>query len=219
MHRATLNPIEEAHHIRRIIEVSHVTQTASGERMGRSQEWVANHLRLTEAKPEVQALIISREIRHALILAQWDFTSHFPVIMERLKHELATEGGCSIKRLEKIIKEVTEPAANRKAEEAIPAPENSRAPASEGSCEVTLKHDAEAISELANLSDIKHEVKSTEASAPTESIIPKALTNDQATIGAEVDNEIGTSSDLKHDTCHPEISADPSPTMPLHLVE
>ncbi|HSV42322.1 MAG TPA: ParB/RepB/Spo0J family partition protein, partial [Methanomassiliicoccales archaeon] len=62
LHRVDLNPIEEAHHLKRILEVGKITQTELGRRMGKTQEWVSLRIRLAGAPSDLQDLIISRLI-------------------------------------------------------------------------------------------------------------------------------------------------------------
>ncbi len=67
LQRVDLNPIEEAEGIRRMLDLG-ITQAELGERLGRSQSWVANRLRLLEVPSEVQGRVISQEITPAHVL-------------------------------------------------------------------------------------------------------------------------------------------------------
>lgn len=67
LQRVDLNPIDEARGIRRMLDLG-ITQAELGERLGRSQSWVANRLRLLEVPSEVQDRVISQEITPAHVL-------------------------------------------------------------------------------------------------------------------------------------------------------
>ncbi len=122
LQRVDLNPIEEAHHLKRVLEVGKLTQTELGRRIGKSQEWVSQRLRLAEAPAVLQDLIISRQINtsSAIEILQWKNTEHYDAIM----HEI---GAWSVEgeelpraRVREIIKEITEPVAERLPREATP---------------------------------------------------------------------------------------------------
>jgi len=111
LQRVDLNPIEEAHHLKRVLEVGKLTQTDLGKRVGKSQEWVSQRLRLAEAPAVLQDLIIRRQINtsSAIEILQWKNTEHYDAIM----HEI---GAWSVEgeelpraRVREIIKEITEP--------------------------------------------------------------------------------------------------------------
>lgn len=120
LQRVDLNPIEEAHHLKRVLEVGKLTQTELGRRIGKSQEWVSQRLRLAEAPAVLQDLIISRQINtsSAIEILQWKNTEHYDAIM----HEI---GAWSVEgeelprvRVREIIKEITEPEHLTREEEA-----------------------------------------------------------------------------------------------------
>ena len=111
LQRVDLNPIEEAHHLKRVLEVGKLTQTELGRRVGKSQEWVSQRLRLAEAPAALQDLIIRRQINtsSAIEILQWRNTEHYDAIM----HEI---GAWSVEgeelpraRVREIIKEITDP--------------------------------------------------------------------------------------------------------------
>lgn len=122
LQRVDLNPIEEAHHLKRVLEVGKLTQTELGRRVGKSQEWVSQRLRLAEAPGVLQDMIIRRQINtsSAVEVLQWRNTEHYDAIM----HEI---GAWSVEgeelpraRVREIIKEITEPVAERLPREATP---------------------------------------------------------------------------------------------------
>lgn len=123
LQRVDLNPIEEAHHLKRVLEVGKLTQTELGRRVGKSQEWVSQRLRLAEAPAVLQDLIIRRQINtsSAIEVLQWKNTEHYDAIM----HEI---GAWSVEgeelpraRVREIIKEITEPVAERPPQEQGPS--------------------------------------------------------------------------------------------------
>lgn len=122
LQRVDLNPIEEAHHLKRVLEVGKLTQTELGRRIGKSQEWVSQRLRLAEAPGVLQDMIISRLITpwSAIEVLYWLNTDHYDAIM----HEIgawAVEGEeLPRARVREIIKEITEPVAKRLPREATP---------------------------------------------------------------------------------------------------
>ena len=120
LQRVDLNPIEEAHHLKRVLEVGKLTQTDLGKRIGKSQEWVSQRLRLAEAPAVLQDMIICRRINtsSAIEILQWKNTEHYDAIM----HEI---GAWSVEgeelpraRVREIIKEITEPEHLTREEEA-----------------------------------------------------------------------------------------------------
>jgi ParB/RepB/Spo0J family partition protein len=60
--REDLNPIEEANHLKRMLEVGKITQAELAARIGKSQEWVSGRLSLAEAPANLQDMIIARAI-------------------------------------------------------------------------------------------------------------------------------------------------------------
>lgn len=54
LQRANLDPIEEARAVGRYLELTKVTQTFAGKKLGKSQAWVANRLRMLELPVAVQ---------------------------------------------------------------------------------------------------------------------------------------------------------------------
>jgi ParB/RepB/Spo0J family partition protein len=112
LQRVDLNPIEEAHHLKRVLEVGKLTQTELGKRVGRSQEWVANRLRLATAPATLQDEIIRRRINpsSAIDLLGWVNTEHFNGILGAILRELGDdETEISRARVREIIGQITEP--------------------------------------------------------------------------------------------------------------
>ncbi len=65
IHRADLNPIEEAAAYKQLIDDAGITQEELGRRLGRNRVTVSNSLRLLELPTEVQSLLVERKITSA----------------------------------------------------------------------------------------------------------------------------------------------------------
>jgi len=60
--REDLNPIEEANHLKRVLEVGKLTQAELAIRIGKPQSWVSERIRLADAPADLQKAIICRQI-------------------------------------------------------------------------------------------------------------------------------------------------------------
>ena len=82
--RADLNPIEEAIGLKKLIDVG-MKQEDLGKRIGRSQEYVANRVRLLDSPGILQQKIISREITpsHVALISKY---SSYPWYSEFVDH-------------------------------------------------------------------------------------------------------------------------------------
>jgi len=112
LQRVDLNPIEEAHHLKRVLEMNKgLTQTDLGRRIGKSQEWVANRLRLATMPSELQDEIIRARITatSAIDLAGWYDTDHYNSLIGEVLRRLGRGEEMTQARVREIIKEVTEP--------------------------------------------------------------------------------------------------------------
>jgi len=112
LQREGLNPIEEAHGLEAILEADGdaPTQRELARRIGKSQAWVANRLRLLELPEGWRQLLISREItdRHARAALAW---KRQPVILEvllqRVKNTLSAGDPVTVEIFEQeVIPEV-----------------------------------------------------------------------------------------------------------------
>jgi len=112
LQRVDLNPIEEAHHLKRVFEVGKLTQTELGKRVGKSQEWVSQRLRLAEAPSALQDLIIRRQINtsSAIEMLQWKNTEHYDVIVQEVMAWTVAGEELPRARVREIIGQITEPA-------------------------------------------------------------------------------------------------------------
>jgi len=111
LQRVDLNPIEEAHHLKRVLEVGKLTQTELGRRVGKSQEWVSQRLRLAEAPRVLQDMIICRQISpwSAIEVLAWKDTEHYDAIMHEIGAWCVEGEELPRARVRQIIKDVTEP--------------------------------------------------------------------------------------------------------------
>ena len=111
--REPLNPIEEAHHLKRVLEVGKLTQTELARRLNKSQNWVSDRLKLAELPADVQGMIIRRLIfpNTAIELMRMKDHPHFGAIKERVQREISDEGEITVSALRAIIDDETaEPA-------------------------------------------------------------------------------------------------------------
>jgi len=67
LHRENLNPIEEAKSYEEIMRLSNLTQQSLGKKLGRSQAFIANKIRLLSLPKTIQEALINKKIseRHA----------------------------------------------------------------------------------------------------------------------------------------------------------
>lgn len=77
LHRKDLNPMEEAEGIRRLLDAG-MTQDEVGSRLGKSQEWVSNRLRLLDAPESLRNGVISQEMTPSHILKLLTYRSKVP---------------------------------------------------------------------------------------------------------------------------------------------
>lgn len=94
-----------------VLEVGKLTQTELGKRVGKSQEWVSQRLRLAEAPAALQDLIIRRQINtsSAIEILQWKNTEHYDAIMHEIGAWTVAGEELPRARVREIIKEITEP--------------------------------------------------------------------------------------------------------------
>ena len=107
LQRSSLEPLEEAQSLQVILSQGKVTQGELAARLGKTQPWVANRLRLLQAPEELKDLLISREISSKHVIAALPF-SGYPVmkaIVEKLKEKLEEDKNCSVNDLLEIIED------------------------------------------------------------------------------------------------------------------
>ena len=106
LQREDLTALEEAEALQQLLE-NGMTQQQVAQRIGKSQPWVANRLRLLEAPEDLKQMIISREItpKHAIMLLRYkEYKKLFKLMISNLKKTLDEEGRISVRRLESKIR-------------------------------------------------------------------------------------------------------------------
>lgn len=105
LQRSQLAPLEEAQSIQVLLQDGIITQEDLARKLGKSQAWVANRLRLLAAPEELKDLLISRKITPKHVIAALPY-AQYPVmeaIIDGLKGELKEESSCSVTKLQDII--------------------------------------------------------------------------------------------------------------------
>lgn len=105
LQRSQLLPLEEAYSLHVLLQED-ITQEELASKLGKSQAWVANRLRLLAAPDDLKDMIISREIsqKHVLTLLPYRmYDEVYSDIMESLRITLDREGRISVKALEALI--------------------------------------------------------------------------------------------------------------------
>lgn len=107
LQREDLAPLEVATALQQLL-AGGSTQADLGKRLGKSQSWISNHLRLLGAPEDLRAMLISREItpKHANVLLPIAGGRYpaYDKAMEVLKRDVK-DGPVSVKRLESIVEE------------------------------------------------------------------------------------------------------------------
>ncbi len=106
LQRTGLEPLEEAEALQVLLQDDAITQEDLGKKLGKSQAWIANRLRLLKAPDELKELIISREItpKHAVTLLQYtEYPVFKEVILPDLKKDLQKGELVSVSQLEDDI--------------------------------------------------------------------------------------------------------------------
>lgn len=81
LQRSGLEPLEEAAALDALLQDDKITQEELGKKLGKSQAWIANRLRLLKAPDELKEMIISREISPKHVMALLPYTE-YPVFKE-----------------------------------------------------------------------------------------------------------------------------------------
>ncbi len=105
LQREDLQPLEIANALQKILSSSKTTQEELGKKIGKSQGWISNHLRLLKAPEDLQQMLISQEItpRHAQVLMPFAaYPAVYDAAMKQLGKE-AKEGSVPVSRLEQIV--------------------------------------------------------------------------------------------------------------------
>lgn len=111
LHRAQLNPLEEAAAYQQLLEDFGCTQDELADRIGRSRPQISNTLRLMKLPPLVQRRLASGALSagHARALLTLDS----PALMEELAQRVVAEG-LSVRAVERLVSRGVEPAAATK---------------------------------------------------------------------------------------------------------
>lgn len=110
LHRKDFSPLEEAQAIKQVLDDGSVTQTVLASKMGKSQAYVANRLRLLDAPQNIKELIISQEITpaHVQILLPFSEYPVFENIMEAVQDRVGDQdlGKLTVRELEMQIEDL-----------------------------------------------------------------------------------------------------------------
>lgn len=103
--RSDFKPMEEAAYLKKLLEGEDITQDELGKKLGKSQAYIANRLRLLAAPEELKEMVISREIspKHVIALLPYSGYPVFEEILSDLKEKLIDEGVVSVQGLNEII--------------------------------------------------------------------------------------------------------------------
>ena len=103
--RSDFKPMEEAAYLKKLLEGEDITQDELGKRLGKSQAYIANRLRLLAAPEELKEMVISREIspKHVIALLPYSGYPVFEEILSDLKEKLKHEGVVSVQGLNEIF--------------------------------------------------------------------------------------------------------------------
>ena len=109
--RENLNPIEEAHAYKKLIETVGLTQEALASRVGRDRSYITNYLRLLKLPDDVQQLVKEGRLStgHARALLA---LSH-PDLQRRIARQII-DGGLSVRATEQLIQKAGEEKPVRK---------------------------------------------------------------------------------------------------------
>ncbi|NPE27624.1 ParB/RepB/Spo0J family partition protein [Methanococcoides sp. SA1] len=99
LQRSNLQPLEEAQSLEVLLQ--ECSQTDLAKKLGKSQPWVANRLRLLQAPEEIKQYLISRQItsKHVLAILPFVNTPLYEDVLENLKEELEGDEVLSVSRL------------------------------------------------------------------------------------------------------------------------
>ena len=106
LQRSSLQPLEEAISLETILKQD-ITQKKLAKKLGKSQAWISNRLRLLTAPENLKDMIISREIssKHVIILLPYTKYPVFKEILNHIKAKIKDMGQVSVKYTEELIKD------------------------------------------------------------------------------------------------------------------
>ena len=108
--REDLNPLEEAHGIRRLIDEFKMTHESAAQAVGRSRSAVTNLLRLTQLAPPVQEMLLAGDIDMGHARALLGVAA---IAQTALAREVVTRR-LSVREVERRIRSAGRPAASKK---------------------------------------------------------------------------------------------------------
>lgn len=103
LQREDLNPMEEANAYRKLMDELNITQEELAKKLGKSRPHIANHLRLLQLNPSVQALISDGKLSmgHGRALLGLKDKSKLPIIVDKVIKE-----GLNVRELESLIQKL-----------------------------------------------------------------------------------------------------------------
>jgi len=107
LQREDLSPLEEAEALQVLLQDG-TTQEELGKKLGKSQAWIANRVRLLQAPDELKDLLISREISPKHVITLLPFTEYATFkkdILPKLREVIKEKGRISVKALEELIED------------------------------------------------------------------------------------------------------------------
>lgn len=106
LQRSGLQPLEEAQSLEVLLQNS--SQVDLAKKLGKSQPWVANRLRLLQAPEDLQQMLISREITQKHVIALLPYVGYKVMddIINKLKEKTADDGCPSVSQLDDLCKSV-----------------------------------------------------------------------------------------------------------------
>lgn len=111
LQRSQLQPLEEAQSLEVLLQED-ITQEQLAKKLGKSQSWVANRLRLLQAPDKLKNLLISREItpKHVMVALPFVEYAVYDEIMKRLDN---CDGSMSVSEFEAMIQAVITPYSSK----------------------------------------------------------------------------------------------------------
>ena len=113
--REDLNPLEEAHALKRLIDDYQMTHQQAAEAIGRSRAAVSNLLRLLDLCDEVQRLVRGRKLEMGHARALLPLT---PALQREAAHQI-TMRGLSVRETEDLVRRLQSQPGERKASKAL----------------------------------------------------------------------------------------------------
>jgi ParB/RepB/Spo0J family partition protein len=108
LQRSSLAPLEEAQSLQVILDQGEHNQTELAAKLGKSQSWVANRLRLLSAPDELKDMLISRQISTKHVIAALPYSPYpvFQKIVDELREKFSDDNSCSVSEFNVIINDV-----------------------------------------------------------------------------------------------------------------